>query len=200
VAFESAATNLVYMDTNSRWDMFVRDRVNGTTERASVASNAAQGDGESYSPSISADGRYVVFYSLSDNLVAGDTNGAADVFVHDRQTGATERVSVGPLGAEGNGESDSPSISADVAFRSAASNLVSGTSAGSSDVRARPPGRRDPDSERRFAGAGRRRQLRPWINADGRYGLLERRQRPSRGHERRLGRLPARPSERRPSA
>src|SRR5689334_11790833 len=73
------------------------------TERDSVDSSGAQGDGNSYAPSISADGRYVAFISDADNLVAGDTNHAKDVFVHDRWTGATERVSVDSNGVQGNG-------------------------------------------------------------------------------------------------
>src|SRR2546425_1663307 len=64
------------------------------TERVSVASDGTQGDAGSDAPAISADGRFVAFHSFANNLVAGDTNGSLDVFVHDRQTGATERVSV----------------------------------------------------------------------------------------------------------
>jgi len=113
VAFDSAATNLVAGDTNDTHDVFVRDRQTGRTMRVSVASDGAQGNGHSFSPSISADGRYVAFYSYADNLVAGDTNSCYDVFVRDRQTGRTTRVSVASNGKQGNGSSDYPSISAD---------------------------------------------------------------------------------------
>src|SRR6188508_1225456 len=87
VAFQSDASNLVAGDTNGLSDVFVRDRQNGTTERVSVSSNGAQADSSSGHAAISADGRWVAFYSYATNLVAGDTNGYADVFVRDRLTG-----------------------------------------------------------------------------------------------------------------
>lgn len=127
VAFRSGATNLVFADTNSQDDVFVHDRLTGMTERVSIDSTGAQADGGSSVPSISADGRYVAFDSVATNLVAGDTNGASDVFVHDRLSGATVRVSVEVGGAEGNADSLLPSISANglqIAFVSFASNLV----------------------------------------------------------------------------
>src|SRR2546430_666107 len=82
VAFSSLATNLVPGDTNGYYDVFVRDRHTGTTERVSVDSAGNQGDGESYAASISADGRFVAFVSGSTNLVPGATNGYKNVFVH----------------------------------------------------------------------------------------------------------------------
>lgn len=99
------------------------------TIRVSVDSGGAQGDGPSLAASISADGGYVAFESAASNLVPGDTNGAYDVFVHDRQSGTTERVSVDSSGAQGSFDSgiQVPSISADgryAAFDSRAS-LVS---------------------------------------------------------------------------
>jgi len=127
VAFESLATNLVASDTNSRLDVFVRDRATGTTERVSVDSAGAEANGESLLPSISADGRFVAFYSYATNLVTGDTNAFSDVFVHDRATGTTERVSVDSSGAEGDGDSMTPALSADgnvAAFFSRATTLV----------------------------------------------------------------------------
>src|SRR5207244_2213095 len=112
-------------------DVFVRDRQTATTERVSVAPDGTQGDAQSNGPAISADGRFVAFTSIATNLVPGDTNGVADAFVHDRQTGITERINVVTGGAQGNAASGStlgPSvaISADgrfVAFTSTASNL-----------------------------------------------------------------------------
>ena len=101
----------------------------GTTARVSVDSAGSQGDSWSLNAAISADGRYVAFYSYASNLVPGDTNGKTDVFVHDRQTEQTERVSVDDAGNQGNYHSSVPAISADgryVAFQSGASNLVSG--------------------------------------------------------------------------
>jgi WD40-like Beta Propeller Repeat len=120
-------------DTNGWRDVFVHDRQTQSTERVSVDSAGTQGNGGSWGPSISADGRFVAFSSAATNLVPGDTNGSSDVFVHDRQTGATERVSVGIAGIEGNSHSGNPSISADgrfVAFTSDASNLVAGGTSG----------------------------------------------------------------------
>ena len=139
VAFESRADNLVPGDTNGANDVFVHDRQTGVTERVSVGSTGTEGNGECSYPSISADGRYVAFDSDATNLVPGDTNGSGDVFVHDRQTGVTERVSVDSAGTQGNGESgvESVPISADgryVAFYSYASNLVPGDTNGVPDV------------------------------------------------------------------
>jgi archaellum component FlaF (FlaF/FlaG flagellin family) len=137
VAFESVSDNLVPGDTNGVDDVFVRDRQSGQTERVSVDSSGVQGNGRSNFPSISADGRYVAFWSLADNLVSGDTNGAYDVFVHDRQSGQTERVSVDSSGAQANNSSFNPSISGDgryVAFQSYADDLVPGDTNGFADV------------------------------------------------------------------
>ena len=129
VAFGSSAANLVPGDTNAGGDVFVRDRQSGTTTRVSVDGSGAQANEQSWHPAISGDGRLVAFASLASNLVAGDTNRAADIFLHDRITGATTRVSVGSGGAQGSGESNEPSLSADgrlVAFVSFSSNLVPG--------------------------------------------------------------------------
>ena len=94
VLFESQSTNLVPDDTNLQWDVFLRDRQLGTTERVSVSSTGSQGNGESRFGSISADGRYVAFWSYASDLVPDDTNQQADVFLRDRQNGTTERVNV----------------------------------------------------------------------------------------------------------
>ena len=129
VAFVSDATNLVSGDTNDEPDVFVHDRLSGTTVRVSVSSSFAQGNDECAVPSISADGTRCAYQSESSTLVPGDTNGVADVFVHDMQLGTTLRVSVDSLGAEANSWSFEPWISDDgrfVAFYSAASNLVVG--------------------------------------------------------------------------
>ena len=127
VTYFSDATNLVPSDTNESLDVFVHDRLTGTTERVSVDSSGVQGNFESLEVSISADGRFVAFISRATNLVPSDTNESLDVFVHDRLTGTTERVSVDSSGVQGNDFCRSPSISANgrfVAFRSHASNLV----------------------------------------------------------------------------
>jgi Tol biopolymer transport system component len=127
VAFDSVATDLVRRDTNRQSDVFVHDRATGRTSRVSVSSTGAQANDESYGPALSADGRYVAFTSSASNLVRRDTSHRADVFVHDRATGRTSRVSVSSTGTEANGGSTDAAISADgrfVAFRSQASNLV----------------------------------------------------------------------------
>src|SRR5947207_692369 len=137
VAFQSDATNLVVGDTNGATDVFVRDRQTGMTARVSVASDGTQANNVSSYPALSADGRFVAFQSDATNLVAGDTNGATDVFVRDRQTGTTERVSVASGGTQGNGASAGPVLSADgglVAFHSTATNLVAGDANGAYDV------------------------------------------------------------------
>jgi PKD repeat protein/Tol biopolymer transport system component len=137
VAFVSMATNLVTGDTNTQWDIFRHDRQTGVTERVSVSSGGVEQNGGSWETAISADGRYVAFVSNASNLVAGDTNGLSDVFVHDCVTGQTTRVSVASSGAEVVGYSDQPAISADgryVAFRSDATDLVANDTNGTSDV------------------------------------------------------------------
>jgi PKD repeat protein len=174
VAFESYATNLVPDDTNMTADVFVHDRETGQTERVSVASDGTEGNGFSAWPALSADGRYVAFCSSASNLVAGDTNGEVDVFVHDRQTGETERVSVASDGTEGNCLSDIPSISSDgryVAFQSCASNLVPDDTnmAGDVFVHDRQTGQTERvsvanDGSQANGGSGK-----PSISADGRY-------------------------------
>ena len=136
LAFDSHASNLVAGDTNERNDVFVRDRLSGKTTRVSVRTGGEQGNEASYLRAISADGRFVVFSSYASNLVAGDTAGCngerltcSDVFVRDRVTGKTTRVSVGSGGEQANGNSGEAAISADgrfVAFSSYASNLVAG--------------------------------------------------------------------------
>jgi Tol biopolymer transport system component len=100
VAFRSYADNLVAGDTNGRWDVFVYDRATGVTERVSVSSSGGQANAHSAEPDISADGRYVVFGSSASNLVSGDSNGADDVFLRDRQAGTTTRVSLDHLGSQ----------------------------------------------------------------------------------------------------
>ncbi|MEO7837391.1 MAG: calcium-binding protein, partial [Acidimicrobiales bacterium] len=126
IAFESLATNLVAGDTNGVWDVFVHDKLTGATERVSVGNDESQANEQSVSPEVSADGRFVAFHSIATNLVPGDTNNRADVFIRDRQTGSTERLSVAGGGAQSDGQSSGASINADgryVAFESVATNL-----------------------------------------------------------------------------
>jgi Tol biopolymer transport system component len=148
VAFLSDATNLVPGDTNGRTDVFVRNRMAGMTERVSISSDEVQADGTSQdpgvrgltvsAPDITADGRYVAFFSSATNLVPGDTNTCPpvfdqfpgrcpDAFVRDLAAGTTVRVSVATGGGQSNERSSDPAISENgqvVAFWSAAGNLV----------------------------------------------------------------------------
>jgi Tol biopolymer transport system component len=127
VTFDSAASNLVDGDTNGVFDIFVRDLGARTTSRISVSASGQQANGTSDWPSISADGRCVTFSSVADNLVSGDTNGVADIFLHDRLTGETERVSMSMGGGQSDGAGHGASLSADgryVTFSSSATNLV----------------------------------------------------------------------------
>jgi Tol biopolymer transport system component len=127
VAFASAASTLVSGDTNRAEDVFVFDRVERTTERVSLSGQGEAGNGDSYDPAISADGRYVAFTSAASNLTAGDSNDELDIFVRDRDEGATVLASVGPQATPGDGPSVAPTISADgriVAFESDADSLV----------------------------------------------------------------------------
>jgi len=138
VAFWSGASNLVPGDTNGKVDVFVRDRLSGTTELVSAALSGGPGNGDSYYPAMTPDGRYVAFQSSADNLVAGDTNGTEDIFVRDRLTGTTERVSVDSSGGQADFSSQFPGdISADgrfVSFQSVADNLVPGDTNNDFDV------------------------------------------------------------------
>jgi Tol biopolymer transport system component len=124
-------------DTNDAADAFVYDTQSGAIERVSVASNGTQANAGSYLTSISYDGRYVAFESDATNLVPGDTNGFADIFVHDRNTGITTRVSVATNGTQGDDGSYYAAISGDgryVAFESDATNLVAGDGNWMTDV------------------------------------------------------------------
>jgi len=134
VAFESDASNLVSGDTNAPFtDSFVRDLRTNATVRISVSSSGAQGNAGGAGPAISADGRFVAFHSASWNLVPGDTNGAVDIFVHDRKTGVVRLASVSTTGIQGNDQSAGPRISGDgrfVVFNSLAYTLVPGDTNG----------------------------------------------------------------------
>ena len=140
VAFESAASNLVAGDTNKATDVFVHDLITGRTTRISVTTSGAQAGGYSTvsgAPVMSADGRYVAFFSSASNLATPDTNQATDVFVHDMASGATRRVSVTGAGAQANAYSDEPALTSDgrvIAFESLAGNLVAGDTNGKDDV------------------------------------------------------------------
>ncbi|HHD56882.1 MAG TPA: hypothetical protein ENK89_04300, partial [Desulfobulbaceae bacterium] len=139
VVFASSSSNLVLNDTNGHQDIFLRDRTAGTTIRVSVSSSTQEANGDSSNPAVSDNGRYVVFSSDADNLIAGDTNGRMDVFVRDTLDGITTRVSVKTGGGEGNEHSGAygAALSADgryIAFDSKAENLVNGDTNGYRDI------------------------------------------------------------------
>ncbi len=126
VVFASSATNLTTDLLGSNQNIFHTDLGSNTISLISKDSIGNAANGISDSPAISADGRYVVFASYATNLVANDSNGEQDVFLHDRQTGQTTRVSIATGGAEGDDTSFHPSISDDgstILFASAADNL-----------------------------------------------------------------------------
>ncbi len=136
VAFQSSSI-LVPGDTGVS-DIFVYDRITNSLSKITNGPNGALADGGSFFPSISNDGRMVAYWSSATNLVAGDTNAVADVFVYDRQTQTTTLISRGAGGVLGNGSSDSGlDISGDgrfVTFQSNANNLVAGDTNSVSDV------------------------------------------------------------------
>ncbi len=93
VVFESAASDLVANDTNNASDVFIRDLIAGTTTLVSVSTNAVSpGNLESSAPTITPDGRYVLFASRASDLAANDTNNAVDLFVRDIAAGTTTLV------------------------------------------------------------------------------------------------------------
>lgn len=139
VLFESAAANLVEGDENEAGDVFVRDLAQGRTVLVSANTNGVPGNGLSTDSAITPDGRYVVFTSEADDLVPGDLNGIADVFVRDLMTGLTTLVSAGAQSGDGSAWSAGGRISADgryVAFGSNAQGLAAGVpaSAGALDA------------------------------------------------------------------
>lgn len=137
VVFGSNAYNLVTPDTNGGVDAYIKDLVTRQVRYVGVDSNGIQGNSANYSPFISGNNRYVTFTSTSTNLIIGDTNAVADVFVRDLFTNTTIRVSVDSLGNQVNGVSTSAGISADgryVLFQSDATNLVIGDTNAQRDV------------------------------------------------------------------
>ena len=133
IAFSSKATNFVAGEANVVADIFIYD----TQTKQVRGINPLDSNGDSVNPSISADGRWIVFESLASNLVAGDTNNASDIFAFDSQSNQLIRISVNDAGAEGDGHSFHPMIAAlgnAVVFESEASNLVAGDTNVTSDI------------------------------------------------------------------
>jgi len=174
VAFQSGAQNLVPGDTNGSQDIFVREFATGVTTRVSVDSAGVEGDSHSYQPALSADGRFVAFFSVATNLWPIDTNFERDVFVHDRVTGLTEMISQDLYAAPANGPSFQPALSDDgnlVAFYSGASDLIVGDTNGRLDVfvRDRQAGLTTRVSVRSNGGQGNGSSEAPVISGDGRF-------------------------------
>ena len=137
IIFHSEATNLVANDNNGRWDVFVHDCQSGVTERVSVSVVGTDANADCTDPAISADGTCVAYNSWATNLVNGDTNAQRDVFVFNRLTHSTQRVSVSSAGTQGNGISEFPALSGNgkrIVFQSLATNLVPGDTNGFRDI------------------------------------------------------------------
>jgi len=127
VVFESTAANLVAGDNNQVSDVFLRDMVSNNVQRVSLGNLGEEAVGASYEPAVSDDGRFIIFASDADNLVANDNNGVKDIFVRDRLENTTRRLSVASDGVEANAGSDAPEISGNgtvAVYRSEATNLV----------------------------------------------------------------------------
>ena len=174
VAFGSHAVNIVRQDFTNVYDIFVRDLRNGVSTRVSVATDGTPANAASYGAALSYDGRFVAFHSAASNLVPGDTNNASDVFVHDRQTGTTSRVSVATGGTQANGPSQNPQLSADgrwVTFSTTATNLAPGAVGSKSKVllHDRETGTVTEVSVRPDGTSGTEDSGLPSISADGRY-------------------------------
>lgn len=120
VAFASTSPDLVPDDTNGVADVFLRDRSAGTTQRVSVDSAGVQAGAASGNPSLSADGRYVVF-SSSARLVAGDEDDLTDVYRHDRRTATTELVGLLP---DGSAPGDPADVTSGVAVSADGSRIA----------------------------------------------------------------------------
>lgn len=174
VAFVSSAPNLVIGDNNEVRDVFIWYRQSAAIRRVSVSSNGIQANKDADRPSVSADGRHVIYESEASTLVPGDTNGETDIFLWDDFTGTTERISVASDGTQANNYSSGSAISADgryVAFSSLASNLVPGDTNGKSDifVRDRLLGTTQRISVTSDGAESNNHSYDPSISADGRY-------------------------------
>ena len=135
--FESRAGNLVVGDTLGLKDVFRKDISTGIIHRLTMSFDGVETSGDNSVPSVTPDGRYMVFSSFARNLTSNNTNSQRDIFLRDLVTGAITRVSVGRDGIEANGNSDNSTLSTDgryVVFQSNASNLVGGNTNGTTDI------------------------------------------------------------------
>lgn len=172
--FSTSASNLVAGDRNGHPDIVLRDSKDGRVRKLSAGRAGAGANNGSYRPMIAAGGRHVAFLSFASNIVGGDSNGVADIFVRDLGTGTLGRVSVSSSEAQANGESRFPSLSGDgrwVAFSSRASNLVGGDTNGGYDifVRDRRAGTTSRVSVSSAEGQANGSSIDAMISADGRW-------------------------------
>lgn len=178
IAFDSRSSLLVSGDTNDTEDVFVRDLQIGQTRRISVDGFGAEGNDASTRPQLSANGNSIAFESSASNLVPSDGNGRRDVFVHDLDTGLTERVSISTAGAESDRDSNFPAISADgrfVVFESRGNLLDGSTSITQSQIwlRDRQLGQTDLISAADDGTPGDGSSGNPKISASGRWIVFE---------------------------
>ncbi|MCA9905708.1 MAG: PD40 domain-containing protein, partial [Anaerolineae bacterium] len=113
IAYQSQATNLTNDEDTIIYDIFLFDRDTNETIRVSNSYDGGMPFGQSERAAISADGRYVAYDSVAPNIIPDDTNSFMDVFVYDRTTGQTKRVSVSSSGAQNSGTSSNPALTAD---------------------------------------------------------------------------------------
>lgn len=171
VAFQSEASNLVSNDFNGQYDIFVRDMRTGQTTLVSVSTSGSSANSLSLQPSISGNGRYVLFESNASNLVSGDTNGTWDLFMRDLQTQTTIRFSLDSNGNQVFNRSDSPNFAADnryIIFHSDAALVPEDTNGFTDiyryDVQSRAVIRVSTTSSGAQANGT---SYHPWISADG---------------------------------
>lgn len=199
--FESAATDLVPADTNGAADVFVKDLTKGTIRIGNVTADGTQANGATTEPKLSADGRYLGFASSATNLVPGDTNGAADIFVKDLTKGTVIRTSVAAGGVQADEASDNVDLSGNgrvTVFRSESANLVPADSNNVADIFSSPALKpsADPYADAIAAGTtvglsnGANALRRPGRQARGRHRPARRPPRARHGRGRRRHRRP----------
>ncbi|MGD8559201.1 MAG: PKD domain-containing protein [Gammaproteobacteria bacterium] len=172
--FESSASNLVANDLNNSSDIFLADTVNGTILRISETANGQEANGPSNNPSISANGRFIVFETFASNLVSNDTNRAVDILLYDRLSQTLERVSVASDNTEANSHSFYPSVSDNgqwITFYSMATNLAANDTNRAVDVfvRDRANGETLLVSADTNGNTGNMASWQPVISANGRF-------------------------------
>jgi Tol biopolymer transport system component len=137
LAFATQASNLVDDDLNNAADIYVYDRDLDVSVRITTGPTGTGANGASMQPAISNDGRWLAFRSEADDLVEGDFNHTADVFLHDLRNGITALVSATNQAVSADRASNLPSPSGDgafVGFISQATDLDEGSFNGTWDL------------------------------------------------------------------